>query len=171
MVTRTTPADPCPASDPDAVEAGALEKIRPFLDAVNFSPDRLPCNTADAILILAEGGEYEISASTIAEFVRKKYVAKPTGGKWFAFDLYMWSAALEMRRRWQPFSVHAAKQSHYERMQDLATAAGADAEFFRDLADHSVEDLCLYLAKCDDPQARWGLFLALRQKLGDRFYE
>ncbi len=170
-MARITSTITSPTADAETIEAGALEKISGFLEAVGISPARLPVNSADAIHILREGGQYNFSAAVLAEFVGKGYVGRPAGGKWFAFDIYQWAAALEARRRWLPFSIHAGKQSHFERMQDLATAAGDEDQFFDDLRNHTVEDLCIRLAQCDNPQARWGLFVGLKQKLGQDFYK
>lgn len=148
-------------------ESKAAESIAPFWTNADIHPG-YPASTATVVKLMSEA-EYECTADTVAEFLRKGYLTGlPTRDgqfKWRASDIAAFATGLESRRRWRWDSkMHAAKWCAFEIQYHMARAAGLDHPF-EDLDKCTVEDLLLLIVKADQEHIRQGIRLILAIKL------
>lgn len=147
-------------------EPKAAEAVAPFWTNADIHPG-YPASTSTVVKLMAEA-EYDCTADTVAEFLRKGYLTVPTRDgqlKWRASDIAAFATALESRRRWRWDSkMHAAKWTAFEVQLHMARAAGFDHPF-DDLDKNTVEDLLLLMVKADQEHIRQGIRVLLAIKL------
>lgn len=148
-------------------EKAAAEAVAPFWQNAGLQPS-YPASTATVVKLMADA-EYEVTADTVAEFLRKGYLdGVPTHNgqhKWRASDIAAFATGLETRRRWRwDSTMHAAKWCSFEIQLHMARTAGFDHPF-DDLDKSTVEDLLLLMVEADQKELRQGIRLLLSLKL------
>lgn len=107
---------------------------------------------------------YACTPGTVAEFVRKKYVAE-IGDTLDCTQLYCFMAALDCRRRWQPSPcIHDPKKTGLRIQLEELVAQGINPPF-NDLDAMTVEDALLQMCMSPNRFERETLYEALTWKL------
>lgn len=108
--------------------------------------------------------EYQATPGTIAEFVRKGYIAPDDPAALSVLDMFGLLGALERRRRWKAApSRHDLKKSAARLHVEEGRAIGQDP--IPTLGQHSVEDLLIQLTEADSRPLRECVYEALHLKL------
>jgi hypothetical protein len=150
--TRVMHVDPAHARR--VIEDLSAQAGVPFLDS--YSPGQAA--------VLAFALDYDCSLGTVAELVRKRYIAPEDPEGLSPVDVYCLLGALEARRRWKHApSAHDAKKSGVRLQIEAMQAQGVEP--VNDLDDHTVEDLLLQLTGADNRALREILYETLRLKL------
>jgi len=151
---------------PQHPDAWALERLRPWFQKADIPP-MLPATTQTVVSLLRDGGEYEVTESSLLTLMDRAYIEQPmrTCGafQWTGRNIALAGATLEKLRRWQPFSkLHHCKKSQCEIQQELARANGET--LFNDLHKFDFEIILRMLVETDDRQLRESLCVAVLQK-------
>lgn len=119
----------------------------------------------DGMAELLRACGYDVVPGTVAEFVRKKYIADPPEGQWTAPFIHAMTAALECRRRWLPTPnpKHDAKKSAMRLEIERLRGEGIDPPI-HDIDSTTLEDLLIQLATSEQRMHREALLEAVLVK-------
>jgi hypothetical protein len=160
-----------PTNEHDA--AAALEPFRTLVG--HKRPLKWPVNDPTLVHILADGMGYMFDLAACNEPELRDWVPavyRDRTGKRFWSARFCAGVAnhLELRRRWDPSShLHRGKMTQLEIADDTARLCGQDGAL-HDVDKITYEDLLIGLLANADPSIRVGILVALKQKLGDRYY-
>jgi len=159
-----------PAADPRDAEAFCADAVRKdrWWELAGL-PERWPLSTADAARLLADGGEYDVTADQLADLIDRRILPAPAEGEdgpeWNAGDIVQAAGTLEARQQWRPTpSRHDPKKHPFLMGLEAVRQAGTVAA----LADNpgavhfDVRQLVQMLVICESVDARAKIALMLR---------
>lgn len=156
--------------DPDTTtqEQVARERIAGWWSLLGVTDPQYPTDTATVCRLL-QAVEYIVTPDDVLAYVSGGIIPPVPGDggrhEWNATNIVALAAALELRRRWHPFSrLHGHKMTAVEKVKAICEHRGESA--FEDLAQFDLEGLLGMLVQVShDAGAVQCLAAALREKL------
>jgi len=123
--------------------------------------ERWPVATAEAVKLLADGGEYDVDEERLEDLVRRRIITAPAkdedgAAEWSAGDLVRAGGILECRGQWQPTpSGHDPKKHPTRLFLEQARSRGELASVAHSgPVDYDVRHLIQLLVLCNVPEGR-----------------
>lgn len=150
-----------PAADPrDAlVRCEQAVRVNGWFERANVA-EHWPLSTAEAALLLSEGGEYDIDEERLADLIRRRLIPAPAedegGHEFSAQDFVTATGILDARGQWQPTpSLHDPKKHGTRLLLEQARATGELAGVAHGgPVDFDLRHLIQLLVVCDVREGR-----------------
>lgn len=154
--------------DTTTQEQSARDKIAGWWTLLGVAEPQYPADTATVCKLL-QGVDYIVTPDDAIAYVQQNIIPPVPGSngrhEWNASNIIALASALELRRRWQPFSqLHGHKMTQVEKVKQLCEHRGESA--FVDLARFDTDGLLGMLVQVShDAGAVQCIAAALREKL------